>query len=230
MLLREDIIYFDNAALLPTIHLTLPAINMRMFYILLLTIPFTAFAQEKSVSRFFVDAGIVGRFAIFYNHSVHGQSGPLINGSSPYTYLKGVNGTGLNVGFGYTVSREYDVKLTMLTTLRYDFYYVSDNDETEKTIYFDQSVLLSKSFFKKYYLGLGFTTYNIARELHYINGNRDLVLPLPFNSIDFLFGLPIWKVYFEPKVSIVQNDFPGTIKENTTLLGARVFYRLSCNR
>ena len=74
------------------------------------------------------------------------------------------------------------------------------------------------------YAGIGFTQYNIGKDLTYSVDSKTKTLQLEFNSIDFLIGIKVKKIFIEPKLSIVQKDFPGTIKDNATLLGIRICY------
>lgn len=80
---------------------------------------------------------------------------------------------------------------------------------------------------KRYYLGIGYTVYNIGKELKYEARGEPAVLKLQFNSLDVLVGMAIWKVYLESKLSVVQKDFPGDTKDNATLLSGRLYYKFN---
>ena len=113
-------------------------------------------------------------------------------------------------------------------TIRYDFYYWEfpngQDGDPVNTFYFDVNGFISKSIYKSLYAGIGFTQYNIGKDLTYSVDSKTKTLQLEFNSIDFLIGIKVKKIFIEPKLSIVQKDFPGTIKDNATLLGIRICY------
>jgi hypothetical protein len=186
-----------------------------------------SFGQEN-YKRLYVTTGGLFRTTIFYLRGLRNLSGgPTINYQVPYSYRAGVNGTGLNSSLGYQLSETLDLNLEWQTTLRYDFYYFDiDCDCHAKTFYVDQALLITKSLFNKYYFGIGYTIYNLGKNLDYLGDDMTQhTLQLQFNSIDIVIGVQVWKLNFEPKLSIVQDDFPGTIKENATLFGTRVYYK-----
>jgi hypothetical protein len=154
-------------------------------------------------------------------------SGPLLNATAPFSYRKGVNGSGVTLAYGYDIFPKAGIKVHGSTTTRYDFYKYEDPDKYIKTFYLDQSFFLTKSIFSKYHVGTGFTLFNIGRELQFMEGENSKVLELHFNSVDVLMGAPIWKIYLEAKVSIVQSNFPGHLKDNATILGGRLYYRFN---
>ena len=199
------------------------------------TISFVVFSQNSD-RRFFVDVGWIARTTVFYQKGTDGlSSGPGINTEFAFDYRAGINGTGLNVSLGYRLFEKLDISLQYAATVRYDaIEYDQDCQCHNKTIYIDNSILVTKSFNlltkvlnRKPYVGIGVTAYNLGKELNVTIDGRDETLELQFNSIDFLFGIPVWKLYVEPKLSLVQNNFPGTIKDNATLLGARIHYRFN---
>lgn len=187
----------------------------------------TSLSTDKEPHRFNIEAGLAGRVTVFYTHGTKGlTSGPAYHGRAPYpyTYLKGVNGYGINLDLSYNVVPKIDLKIHLFGTIRYDHFKFEKNQNVQ-TIYVDQGIFISKSIFTKFYVGAGYTIYNIGKELNYRNGNKDWTLPLEFNSMDFLIGFPVWKINIEPKISVVSENFPGTIKDNATLLGLRIYYR-----
>jgi len=195
-----------------------------MLVLLVCLLELEAHAQEPE-NRIRLEAGFTARTTIFYLKGLRGrQSGPLINATAPYSYKSGIIGTGVTVGFSYALLPKLGIRLTETTTIRYDFYEYEEPDDYIKTFYFDQSLLLTKSIFSRIYLGLGYTWFNLGKELRYTNDNKELTLQLHFNSIDVLLGFPVWKIYFEPKISIVSEDFPGSVKDNATLIGTRIYY------
>jgi hypothetical protein len=177
---------------------------------------------QHDESKFFVDAGVVARTTILYRE--HGSGGSSINIQAPFTYQAGVNGTGVNVTPGYTFLPSVAVHYG--TTLRYDFYYFKPNgNDRQNTFYVDQSLFVTKSFFDAFYIGAGYTFYNVGKTLYYTYNGYPRELRLQFNGVDLLAGVFFRRVYIEPKVSIVRKHFPGTIKDHATLLGVRVYYR-----
>jgi hypothetical protein len=179
------------------------------------------YAQHDE-SKFFVDAGVVARTTILYRE--HGSGGSSINIQAPFTYQAGVNGTGVNVTPGYTFLPSVAVHYG--TTLRYDFYYFKPNgNDRQNTFYVDQSLFVTKSFFDAFYIGAGYTFYNVGKTLYYTYNGYPRELRLQFNGVDLLAGVFFRRVYIEPKVSIVREHFPGTIKDHATLLSVRVYYR-----
>jgi hypothetical protein len=178
---------------------------------------------QNDNKRIFVDAGLIGRTTIFYRRGTEGfMSGPTINKLAPYSYTSGVNGIGINATLGVKISKKIALDVGWGTTCRYDFYRYGKN-----TIYMDQSLIATKSISKRYYLGIGFTVYNVGKELKYEARGEPEVLELQFHSLDLLFGMSVWKVYLESKLSIVQEDFPGDTKDNATLIGGRLYYKFS---
>ncbi len=182
------------------------------------------YAQHDE-SKFFVDVGMVARTTILYTQSTAGSAGgSSINIQAPFTYQAGVNGTGVNVTPGYTFLPSVAVHYG--TTLRYDFYYFKPNgNDRQNTFYVDQSLFVTKSFFDAFYIGAGYTFYNVDKTLHYTYNGKPEELRLQFNGVDLLAGVFFRRVYIEPKVSIVRKHFPGTIKDHATLLSVRVYYR-----
>lgn len=196
--------------------------------ILILIFSLTRSFGQENYKKLYVTAGGLFRTTIFYLHGARKLSGgPTINNLAPYHYSPGVNGTGLNSSLSYQLSETVGLNLEWLTTLRYDFYYFDCGGNCHaRTFYVDQALLLTKSLSNKYYFGIGYAMYNIGKNLDYIGGNgKEETLQLQFNSIDLVVGIQIWKLHFEPKLSIVQDNFPGAIKENATLFGTRVYYR-----
>ncbi len=152
------------------------------------------------------------------------QSGPLINATAPYSYKKGVTGTGSTVGFNFLLTTKTGIRFVESTTIRYDFYKYREPNDYINTFYFDQSLLLTKRILRTSYAGIGYTWYNLGKDLHYTYDNEDLTLALHFNAIDLVLGFPIWKIHLEPKLSIVSENFPGSVKDNATLLAVRLYY------
>jgi hypothetical protein len=181
-----------------------------------------------------LDIGIIGRTTVNYSGGTKGFAyGPGINTDAPYSYKKGVNGTGLNTSIGYRLSKKLGIDIQTGATIRYDFYYWEYPNGTDgkpkNTFYIDINGLISKSISKRFYGGIGFTMYNLGKELNYSNNSGNKTLELEFNSIDFLIGAKVKKIFLEPKLSVVQSNFPGTIKTNATLIGIRIYYRFFYN-
>ena len=173
--------------------------------------------------RFMVDIGLIGRKTIGYEKNIGASSGPLLNWDAPYHYKEGVNGFGLNVTPSITLYRKMDLLFHAGTTVRYDFYKWGS-----ETIYFDVNAGISTRVVGSIYAGFGATAYNLGKKLHYVGFFGDnQVLNLQFNSLDLFAGIMLGKVGFEPKLCIVQQDFPGRHKDNATLLSLRLFYRWS---
>jgi hypothetical protein len=178
-------------------------------------------AQKKVASHFNFDIGITGRTTIFYHKGTDGlPSGPLRIYDVAYDYRAGVNGTGINFSVGYDLLKEEKLSLRIASTVRYDHFFLYN-----KTWYFDGAATITKSVGRKSFVGVGTTLYNIGKELKYRVNNEEKTLPLEFHSLDLFFGVPVWVLFVEPKISLVQEDFPGPIKDNAMLLGVRVFYR-----
>jgi hypothetical protein len=181
------------------------------------------FSQDK---RVILDVGVIARTTVFYKWGTrHFSYGPTINYDAPYSYRAGINGLGINTSLGYILSKKHQVNFLAGGNFRYDSYNLV---RRTSTFYVDGSAFFSKSIFKNYYVGVGGTVHNIGKELEY-NGSNNVpkTLELQFNSVDFLLGVPLWKIFIEPKVSIVQQDFPGDIKDNATLFTFRTYYRFN---
>jgi hypothetical protein len=220
----------DGRTVVPNLPLQNRFSEMKVLLIpLLISLSINALSQKKAFfEKTFVDVGWHGRITIFYLTGLRGQrSGKLINATAPYTYVSGVNGTGINISPGCIVSSQHNIAVQAPLNVRYDFYKSNNDGSYDNTIYVDQGFLITKMVKSRYYVGAGFTFFNIGKELHFKEGAYDKVLDLEFNSIDLSAGISLWKILIEPKVSIVQKKFPGTIKDNATLLGVRVFYRFN---
>lgn len=179
-------------------------------------------AQQNVASNFNFDIGITGRTTILYNKGTRVlPSGPLRIYDVAYSYRAGVNGTGINFSVGYDFFKEEKLSLQIASTVRYDHYFLYN-----KTWYFDGAAMITKSVGGKSFVGVGATLFNIRKELKYRVNPEEKTLPLEFYSLDLFFGVPVWMLFVEPKISLVQKDFPGPVKDKATLLGVRVFYRL----
>lgn len=206
-----------------------------LYLVLLLGMADESLAQRNYQSRFFIDAGIIGRTTVFYAHGLRDlQSGPLINTQYPYDYRAGINGLGISVTPSLLISRNAGIVVDWGSTFRYDFYYWDAANQRVYTFYLDQSISLKKKVFGEFYIGAGFTLYNLGKELDRISPNthppNDDPLKLQFNSIDFMSGVLVNRVIIEGKISIVQQDFPGTVKDNAILLHGRICYRINFGR
>jgi hypothetical protein len=167
-----------------------------LIILLLLEVAIASPGQENHQSRIFVDAGLIGRTTVFYLHGLRDvQFGPLINTQYPYDYRVGVNGLGINVTPSLLVSRKAGIVIDWGSTLRYDFYYWNSASERVHTFYLDQSISFKKTFFTKFYIGVGFTVFNVGKELDYLPRDShppdDSPLQLQFNSIDFMSGIMV---------------------------------------
>lgn len=131
------------------------------------------------------------------------------------------------MGYGYILSKKSGLKISASTTIRYDFYkFDQASQENVNTFYFDQSIFVTVNVFSKFYIGGGATFFSMGKELKYTSANQEKTLPLHFNSFDILVGFPVWKIYLEPKVAVVDDNFPGSVKHNATLICLRVYYPL----
>ncbi|HEX5169790.1 MAG TPA: hypothetical protein VFW11_11500 [Cyclobacteriaceae bacterium] len=181
---------------------------------------------SQSRSNFFIELGYFGRTTLNYYNALNGQtSGPLINYDAPYSHEKGINGTGLNAAFGCFIIREIGLAVLASTSVRYDFYKF-DSPKNLHTLYLDLGLAATKAVLKKGYIGVGTTTFNVDKELHYTVGTDEKVLYLQFRSFDIMIGYPVWKLYIESKLSIVSENFPGNAKEDANLLTVKAAYRI----
>ena len=188
----------------------------------------SALCQSLLLEPGWIARGTVGH----YRQAKMINGGNLINADAPYLFSKGVDGMGLNLTVGYIVSQKMGLVIRAGTTIRYDFFkrnYDNDCKEgcEEYTFYVDQTFAVTKSIFKDAYIGGSFTMYNLGEELTYYSVDNHKTLELQFYSVDFFVGVRVWdKLYLEPKVSYVPDDFPGRVKRTATLLGLRIYYRI----
>jgi hypothetical protein len=179
-------------------------------------------------SRFFLEAGLVARTTLLYTHSADKLPyGSGINTNAPYSFRRGIHGGGLNVLTGFRISPEVGLSLDLSSTARYDSYYTYGGEPY--TWYIDLSVSLKKCVSKRFYIGAGYTVFNMGKEIRYqiLPGPDwpEIALPLQFSSIDVMLGAKLWRLYVEPKVSLVTDNFPGNLKDDATLIHLRVYYR-----
>jgi hypothetical protein len=183
---------------------------------------------------FLLEPGWIARATVgHYRQAKMINGGALINADAPYIFSKGVDGMGLNLTVGYVVSQKIGFALRAGTTIRYDFFKQTyDNGCTsgcdEYTFYVDQTFAVTKSIFKDAYVGGSFTMYNLGKELTYNAIDQSKTLQLHFNSIDAFGGFRVWdRIFVEPKFSYVPDSFPGRVKRTATLLGVRLYYRVT---
>ena len=213
---------------------------MHKYLIPLFLFPASVFAQWSGESdkkfNLGVSAGYLARTTVFYETT--GDSGPVVQDPGlPYDYRPGVNGTGLNLGLSVMANR-LQLELKYTTLIRYDFLRWEDNGSRDNTFYFDHNFSLSKWFrFKTVpkerpkYVGVGYSLINTGGGFHY---ERYVGPNLPpentFFSVDFdafriFVGIPVWKIYLEPGVYLVNSDFPGPIKDKATMLYLEAVYK-----
>src|SRR5687768_4770274 len=169
---------------------------VKLFFYILIIININIIGVSAQDTSMILDIGFVGRTTVNYGRGTKGfASGPGNNTDAPYSYKKGVNGTGLNALIGYGLSKKLGINIQAGATIRYDFYYWEHTNgkdgKPKNTFYIDINGLISKSISKRFYGGIGFTIYNLGKDLNYSNNSGNKTLELEFNSIDFLIGAKV---------------------------------------
>lgn len=184
----------------------------------------------QTSSRFVLEGGPVARATVLHYIGSNKIRFPkFYHFNAPYLFTRGVDGWGMNLATGYTISKKYSITIRETSTFRYAFYYF-DPDKCARcvvrTLYWDQSLLLTKSaFMRRSYFGVGFTMFSIGKELEYNDNGVERVLPLHFNSLDLLVAHQIWKLHLEAKFSYVNHGFPGRVRRSAEIIGARLYYQ-----
>ncbi len=208
------------------------------FLSLVFTIP-GLLAQEKEKRNFELDLslGYLARTSVFYEKNIGVVVNPfLVSPSIGYFYQKGINGTGINMSLIAGV-QNIGVGFRYSSTIRYDFLKISQ-PSNEHSFYFDHHFSTMKYFDfknKKYkrpvYIGIGYSLINNGAEVKYeiLQGQGLRKIPaslaLDFDAYHIFLGLPIWKFYLEPGVYVVDDDFPGPVRESATIFYLEVLYR-----
>lgn len=214
-------------------------LQILMFHLFLLS-EISGFAQSKGgENRDFnidISAGYLFRTTIFYRKDIGATSNPaLLDPAIPYSFRKGINGTGLNLSIvGIFNSPKMAFKYT--STIRYDFLRINE-PSNDHSFYFDHNFSLMKYFSfkndineKPKYIGVGYSILNTRASFNYGKYQGpdlplvDTSFSLEFDAYRIFIGIPVWKIYLEPGVYIVDDDFPGPIKDSATMFYVEALY------
>lgn len=195
--------------------------NQLILFIIGLFFLSNCYSQNDSSSSLNGGLGYMARTTVLYYKNM-GSGGYFVG---PYSYAKGVNGTGMIFYLNYSFKTFFAFKYE--PTIRYDFFYF-DRPKNRHTFYFDHNFSLTTQVFSpKTYFGAGYSIINVNKSLKYDDNGDEEELPLEFDALNFIFGVKIKKKFIaEFTWHYIRDDFPDNPYRNVNMIRISVLYRL----
>lgn len=152
-------------------------------------------------------------------------------------YSKIFNDNKMAQGFGLNVGATLSYKplrlgVTYNSNVRYDYIYrVTKTNEVKKDFLIDHNFSVIKYFAPRksqkknlLYIGGGYSIINAGKNVSYKdNYDRAQNLNFQYDAWSVFIGIPVWKIYIEPKLLFTDN-YPFTPSQSNNMISIRAYY------